>query len=147
MNEIDLVTIRFARTEDLAAIENFLRPFIEGELLVPRTGGELLMLIRNGFVAEQENQIVGFAAVEIYSPKLAEVQCLAVDSRLQKRGIGKKLIEQCVQRASERGVRELMAITTSDNLFMSCGFDYSLPNQKRALFVQTWHEDHGTPGN
>jgi amino-acid N-acetyltransferase len=31
---------------------------------------------------------------------------------------------------------EILAISTSDKLFEKLGFDYSLPDQKRALFYQ-----------
>jgi len=31
----------------------------------------------------------------------------------------------------------VMAITSSDSFFQSCGFDYTLPGEKRALFIQT----------
>jgi hypothetical protein len=33
-----------------------------------------------------------------------------------------------------------MAITASDAFFQSCGFDYTLPSLKRAVFLQT--RDH-----
>ena len=72
-----------------------------------------------------------------YSRKLAEIQALAVLSSLQGKGVGSELVRRCVGRARAEGVLELMAITASDNLFRNVGFDYSLPNQKRALFLQT----------
>ena len=78
-------------------------------------------------------RLVGFAAVEIYSAKLAEVQCLAVDGRYQRKGVGRLLIEQCVARARRENVLELMAITSSDEFLRDCGFDYSLPDQKRGV--------------
>jgi len=46
-------------------------------------------------------------------------------------------VNACVELAKSKGVYELMAITSSENIFRSCGFDYSLPEQKRALFIQT----------
>jgi len=33
-------------------------------------------------------------------------------------------------------VMEILAISSSDRFFESCGFDYALPDQKRALFFQ-----------
>ena len=53
-----------------------------------------------------------------------------------------RTIERCVARAKELKIRELMAISASDKFLMDCGFGYSLPNQKRALFVQTFDESH-----
>lgn len=129
--------IRDAVEMDIPGIQRFLEPFIAAKLVVPRTDEDLATLVKHGFVAEHERQILGFAAIEIYSKKLAEVQALAVSFDFQRRGIGKRLVEHCVKRSREQGVLELMAITASDDLFRGAGFDYSLPNQKRALFLQT----------
>ncbi len=109
---------------------------VAAEYLLPRTKDELKRLLVHAFVAMRDSKIVGFAAVEIYSKKLAEIQCLAVDENFRRQGIGRALVKLCVARAAEHGVIELMAISASDEMFKSCGFDYSLPNQKRALFIQ-----------
>jgi len=100
-----------------------------------RDAEELGRLTQHGFVAELNGQVVGFAAIEIYSRKLAELLCLAVSTECHGRGIGRKLVESCIQRAEENNIYELMAITASDQLFQSCGFDYSLPNERKALFI------------
>ena len=106
---------------------------------------ELILLMANGFVAEVfeqgKSKLVGFAAVEIYSRKLGEIQCLAVDNGYQGRGIGSDLVKACVDRASEKGILEVMAISASDEFLRKLGFDYSLPEQKRALFFQLHSRD------
>ncbi len=66
----------------------------------------------------------------------AEIQCLAVSDKFRRRGVGRTLVSMCVGRAREQKVVELMAISNSDKMFQACGFDYSLPNQKRAFFIQ-----------
>lgn len=134
------VDIRNANEADVSKLLEFLRPFFEAKHIVPRNEKELLTLVRHGFVAEESGVIVGFAAIEIYSRKLAEIQALAVSSQAQGQGVGTKLVELCVNRSKAEGVLELMAITSSEELFRKVGFDYSLPNQKRAVFLQT-HED------
>ncbi len=133
----ETVTIRRATAADLAGVTSFLQPFMAAEFILPRTSLELELLLRYAFVAEFGGEIVGFAAVEIYSKKLAEIQCLAVSEKCRRRGIGKELVAHCVARAKEEKVREVMAITATEELFHDCGFDYALPGQKRALFVQT----------
>jgi amino-acid N-acetyltransferase len=94
------------------------------------------MLVANGFVATVVERVVGFAAVEIYSRKLGEIQCLAVEEGFQGLGIGSRLVALCVQRAREKGILEVMAISSSEHFLQKLGFDYSLPDQKRALFFQ-----------
>ena len=118
------------------AILEFLQPFIDRRLILPRTVEEITGLLQNAFWARSGDRIVGFVALEVYSRKLGEIQCLAVADDCQRRGIGRELVRRCVQRARELGVHELMAISASEAMFRACGFDYSLPNQKRALFIQ-----------
>ena len=131
--------IQPATQDDLAAISQFLQPFMDAQLLLQRTSIELQLLLRHSFkaVSVKHGWIVGFCALEIYSKKLAEIQCLAVKETDQRKGIGRQLVQACVQRAKEEKVLELLAISNSEPMFKACGFDYSLPNQKRAFFYQT----------
>ena len=137
--------IRSAHYDDLDAIEALLEPFVQQRKLLRRLESELILLMANGFVAElvQEGKpkIVGFAAVEIYSRKLSEIQCLAVADGYQGRGIGSDLVRACVERARKKGILEVMAISASDEFLRKLGFDYSLPEQKRALFFQLHSRD------
>ena len=132
------ISVREAVSSDAEAVFQFLRPFMEAKFLLHRTIDEIAKLTEHGFLAERETkEVAGFAAIEIYSRKMAEIQCLAVAPDCQGKGIGKQLVSHCVERGRQLSVCEIMAITANENLFQQCGFDYSLPNQKRALFIQT----------
>jgi N-acetylglutamate synthase-like GNAT family acetyltransferase len=133
----DNLVLRHARVDDVPQIAELTRPFVERRLLLRRTAADLRDLARNGFVVEDAGRVVGFAAVEFYSKKLAELQCLAVAEGYQGRGVGRRLVQACIDCAKEHKVLELMAITALDKFFMDCGFDYALPDQKRALFINT----------
>lgn len=134
----DGVIIRQALQTDAAAIHALLRPYVMHQLLLARTEAEVIELTRHGFVAVRAEQakLVGFAAIEVYSPKLAELQCLAVIREYQGSGIGRALVGRAVSRARSLGVMELLAISSSEDFFKECGFDYSLPDQKKALFCR-----------
>ncbi|MGI9471189.1 MAG: GNAT family N-acetyltransferase [Rubripirellula sp.] len=118
-----------------------MRPYVMQHLLLGRTEAEIIELTRHGFVAvrhegDDEQHLVGFSAIEIYGPKLAELQCLAVDTQFQGSGVGRRLVACCVDRARDLHVMEILAISSSEQFLQSCGFDYSLPDQKKALFCQ-----------
>jgi amino-acid N-acetyltransferase len=135
------ITIRSACPTDAMAIHALIRPYVMQHVLLARTEAEITELTRHGFIAEfkqpgLEPKLIGFSAVEIYSPKLAELQCLAVHHEHQGHGVGRSLVLACVQRARELGVMEILAISASEPFLKSCGFDYSLPDQKKALFCQ-----------
>lgn len=134
---VSTVIVRTAVETDIPQLTEFIKPFVENGKLLPRTLDEFTDLLPNFFVAEREGRIVGCAALEIYSWKLAEVRSLAVAPETQGLGVGKRLVQACLDRAQEHKILEVMAITSSDAFFQSCGFDYTLPGEKRALFIQT----------
>jgi amino-acid N-acetyltransferase len=135
------IIVRGATSDDIPAIAELIKPFVDEGSLLERTYDEFGELLPNFFVAvDEEGSIVGCAALEIYSRKLAEIRSLAVATSAQGQGVGRKLVAACVERARERNILEIMAITASDAFFQSCGFDYTLPSLKRAVFLQT--RDH-----
>ncbi len=132
------ITIRTAQTTDIERLSTFIKPFVEDGTLLPRTFDELEEWLPNCFIAETEQgEMVGCAALEIYSKKLGEIRSLAVAPSVQGLGIGKALVQACIDLAQERGVYEIMTITSAEAFFIACGFDYTLPNLKKALFIQT----------
>ncbi len=129
--------VRGATADDLSGIEFFIQPFVESGRLLPRTTDELEDLLPSGFVVERDGQIVGFAALEIYSKKLAELRSLAVSDACRGQGIGRLLVDACLSVAKEQNVFEVIVITSEDQFFQGCGFDFTLPGEKKALFYQT----------
>lgn len=131
------VIVRKARQDDIPALSNFISMFVATGELLPRTLDELQELLETFFVAELDGEIVGCAALEIYSKKLAELRSLAVSPKVQGRGVGRRLVEACVALAYERNIFEVMAISASEDFFKRCGFDFTLPNLRKAFFLQT----------
>lgn len=133
------ITIRHANADDIPAVEALIAPFVESGDLLDRTYTELKTLLPSLFIAvrDDDGAVVGCAALEIYSRKLAEIRSLAVAHDVQGRGVGKRLVQACLDLAHEREVFEVMTITASEAFFKACGFDYTLPSLKRALFIQT----------
>ena len=129
--------IRSSQPRDQGLILDLIEPFVQQQLLIPRSAKEVSDLLEHGFVAIDGDELVGFAAIEIYSRKLAEIQCLAVSSQAHGMGIGTELIAACLAKAKEHQVLEVMAISSSGDFLEKCGFDYSLPGHKRALFYNT----------
>lgn len=150
------IFVRNAIQDDIPSIAELIEPFVDEGKLLSRTYDEFGELLPNFFVAvavakdteagaddpnilneAPTERVIGCAALEIYSRKLAEIRSLAVHCDFQGRGVGKMLVDACVQRARERNILEVMAITSSEHFFRTCGFDFTLPGEKKALFFQT----------
>jgi len=133
----DQAVIRPCGRDDQEAVLQLIQPYVAQKKILQRTLDELEELLPTAFVAEAAGRVIGFVALEIYSKKLAEIRSLVVAAEYQGKGIGKRLVAACVERARERNVFEVMAITSEECFFLSCGFDYTLPGEKKAFFLQT----------
>ena len=91
--------------------------------MLARSRSEIYEGLRDFFIAEEEGQILGCAALHINWEDLAEVRSLAVSETAQKRGIGKKLVEACIQEARDLGVAKVYALTYRPGFFEQLGFD------------------------
>lgn len=131
------VAFRRATSRDLKAVREFTAPFVARGELLPRTNDEFSLLLRHAFLGESAERMVAFAALEIYSKKLSEVQCLSVREGYRGYGLGRRLVLRCVELAREHHVAETMAISAHDEFFVACGFDYCLPHSKMALFIRS----------
>jgi amino-acid N-acetyltransferase len=136
-DQVKGVRLRAATRRDVVAIGEFIAPFVARGELLPRTAKELARLARRAFVAEAEGRLVGLAAMEIYSKKLSEIQCLSVAKGYRSQGIGKQLVAMCVQLAREQRVAETMAISSREEFLKACGFGYCLSGPKTVLFLRT----------
>ena len=74
-------------------------------------------------IRDADGRVVACAALDEYSPAIAELISLAVTQDAQGLGYGKSLIVELERLARKRGYEELFAVSFSDDLFLSCGFE------------------------
>ena len=77
------------------------------------------------FVSEWEGAIVGFAAVEPRADGGSELDALFVDPQMQRRGIGRALIEHCAEFTRRQGSTALHVIGNphAKSFYAGCGFE------------------------
>ncbi len=112
----------------MAAIRELIRMFpgklVQGNL--PRAA--------SFFVAETGGKIIGCCALQIYSKRMAEVRSLAVHPDYQSGGVASKLVRRCTERARERGIREVFAVTSATKFFERLGFS-TFRRERTAMFL------------
>ena len=129
--------LRMARAEDVDAIRALIEPHVATGRLMQRATEEIEYLLPTFVIAELDWEVVGCAALEVYSSRLAEVRSLVVASQLRGMGVGRRLVDACVAMARERRILEVMAITSNEEFFRAVGFDFTLVNERKALFIHT----------
>jgi len=116
------VEIRKANVGDAAAIQKIVNGFADRGEMLHRSLSELYENIRDYFVADKDGEVIGCCALHVSWEDLAEVKSLAVAEDYQGEGLGRKLVERCLEEAREIGVRKVFALTYKPKFFESLGF-------------------------
>ena len=74
-------------------------------------------------IRDADGGVTGCVALDDYSPSVVEIISLAVHEGWQGLGLGKRLIAAAESLARQRGYAELFAVSYSDDLFLSLGYE------------------------
>lgn len=91
-------------------------------LMLTKTPYKIYTTIQNFFIAEEDGKVVGCAALSTLWNDLAEVCSLAVDDNHMGKGIGRKLVNACIEKARSLKLPKIMALTYQDKFFEKMGF-------------------------
>lgn len=114
--------LRKAKIKDIKHIHNLINTFAEQDLMLPRSLNELYDNIRDFWVFQQNNKIIGCAALHICWQDLAEIKSLAVKKDKQGRNIGTQLVTACFEEAKKLGAKKIFALTYKPKFFKKFGF-------------------------
>ena len=116
-------TVRAAQSRDLAAILALVNAYAADGLMLPRTEAQVAGMIDHYVVAvDRSNTVLACAALDEYSPSLAEVSSVAVSCNALGRGLGSAVVMGVERLAELRGVTELFAMSLTDDFFRSLGY-------------------------
>ncbi len=90
--------------------------------MLPRSLNELYESMRDFWVAEENNKVVGCCALHISWDDLAEIKSLAVAKNRQGKGIARELVLACLDEAKKMGARRIFALTYKPDYFKKFGF-------------------------
>ncbi len=117
--------IRKANVKDAGQIFKILQEFAIKEILLPRSMNSIYENIRDFFVCEKGEEIIGVSSLHVFWEDLAEIKSLAVKEEYQHHGIGKELVEQCIEDAKQLGIKKVFALTYVPEFFENLGFKIS----------------------
>lgn len=115
-------TIRKAKLTDVSAIHRMVNGFADKGVLLHRSLNELYENLRDYYVLEQDGEIVACCALHINWEDLAEIKSLVVSESIQGEGVGKSLLNACLDEARELGVPNVFALTYKAGFFEKNGF-------------------------
>ena len=132
-NEFNLIRMMIAMTEirraeisDIEHLFKLINVYAEQEIVLPRSKESLYQSISSIFVAIVEGKVVGTGSLAILDKELAEVRTLIVDPTMEKKGIGKLLVQRIIEETKRLGIDKLITLTYQADFFKKCGFEITV---------------------
>ena len=129
--------LRRARVSDVGAIHKLINSFAGRDEMLPRSLNELYENLRDFFVIENGDDVVGCCALHVTWSDLAEVKGLAVREDYQGKRLGDLLVRACLDDAKGLGLTRLFVLTYIPDYFQRFGFR---PVDKAELPQKVWSE-------
>jgi len=114
--------IRPAMMGDVKPIHALLQQFAGRGLLLGRALSTLYDQLRDFIVYEERGQILGVCSLHICWENLAEIRSLAVREEYQRRGIGRQMVESCLDDARSLDIHQVFSLTYQEGFFRRLGF-------------------------
>ncbi len=123
--------IEFAKPTlfDIPNMQNLVKKEVESGVILFRDANEMANTIRSYTIAKEDGELIGFAALHIYSPQIAEVRSLVVKDGYRGKGVGKALIKELEAEARKLGLSQILTLTYQKEFFENNGF-VEIPKEK-----------------
>jgi amino-acid N-acetyltransferase len=129
--------IRRATLHDVPRIHEIVNGHAALGKMLFKSYAQLYEALRDFAVHVEDDDVVGCVALGIIWADLAEVRSLAVDPECVGRGIGRQLVEWCVEEARRLQIRRLMSLTYEQRFFEKLGF---VVVEKETLPLKVWSD-------
>jgi amino-acid N-acetyltransferase len=115
--------VRRASRAHAAQILELVSEYAAQGLMLARTFEQVASRIDNYVVAiDSAGRVIACAALEEYSPSLAEVSSVAVAPAHHGKGLGSQVVLGVERLARARDIDELFALSLTDNFFLSLSY-------------------------
>lgn len=116
-------TVRSARTSDVVAIRELVRPLAEERILLDKEAVTYYESIQEFVIAEDaEGNVVGCGGLHVIWEDIAEIRTLATSAAVRGQGVGHLLISELLRRAQGVGVARVFCLTFEVPFFERHGF-------------------------
>lgn len=114
--------IRKATLRDAPQMQKLINAAAKRGQMLGRALSEIYENIRDYYVAIERKRIVGVCGLHVNWEDLAEIKSLVVAPSQKGKGVGRLLVETCIQEGEALGVRKFYALTYVAGFFEKMGF-------------------------
>jgi amino-acid N-acetyltransferase len=121
---VGAIGIRKAIISDVGRIQALVNHYASKETMLGLSLSEIYDQIRDFTVAEGPRRtLIGVCALHVIWDDLAEIRSLAVDPKIRRRGVGRSLVECCLEEARGLQIPKVFALTYQAEFFRRIGFE------------------------
>ncbi|UCC96261.1 MAG: N-acetyltransferase [Candidatus Omnitrophota bacterium] len=115
--------IRKAKIADAKDIQRLINYWAKKRKVLDRPLNYVYENIRDFWVCIDKKKVVGCCALHVVGwQNLGEIKSLVIEKKYLHKGIGKKLVGECLGEAKRIGVRNIFALTFIPKFFTKLGF-------------------------
>lgn len=114
--------VRKAVISDVPEICDIIERFSSKGVMLHRTISDIHDNLRDFFVYADEGEIIGACALHICSERMGEIRSLAVKEGHTRQGIGRLLVQACLDEARSLGLSSIFALTYQVEFFHRLNF-------------------------
>src|SRR5262245_24260545 len=116
------IAFRTACAGDADAIHDLIDEHLADGHLLPRELGEVLVHVHRFVVAVQDDEVLACAELARLSQGVAEVRSMVVTREARGCGLGRRIVNELLRRATAAGFEKVCAFTHSPEYFVHLGF-------------------------
>ncbi len=121
-----VLSIRKAVIRDADTIQKMVNRLAGQGAMLAIALSDVFEHIRDFWVVEKGGEVVGTCALHVIWEDLGEVRSLAVDPCCRDLGVGRALVEKCLEEAAGLHLGRVFALTYQEEFFRHMGFDVKL---------------------
>ncbi|MGB9873797.1 MAG: N-acetyltransferase [Hydrogenobacter sp.] len=114
--------VRKAILKDAPKLYTLINEYAKEGILLPRSLNSIYEDIRDFWVCEDEEEVIGCSALHIVWEDLAEIKSLAVRRDHRNNGVGSLLVEKCLEEAKQLGIKRVFVLTYATDFFKRFNF-------------------------
>lgn len=118
-----MVELVKAKLSDIKDMQLLVANEVKDGIILKRSEDEVSTNIRSYILAKDGDKLVGYAALHIHSPRLAEIRSLIVSQKYRGKKIGKRLVLFALEEAGKLKVlEEILVLTYLPDFFIKMSF-------------------------
>ncbi|MHC4772026.1 MAG: N-acetyltransferase [Planctomycetota bacterium] len=129
--------IRNATIADVKRIHELINSYAETDRMLFASMSSIYENLQIYKVAVVDGQVIGCCALKVLWKDLAEIKSLAVEESQFGKGIGRALVDGCIDKARQLGLHKVFTLTLEADFFIKLGF---VLVQKETLPMKVWSD-------